>query len=164
MPAVDEEKLREAFTRVVGRLVADRESLVKRMTENIEKVFREQAGKIDIKAIDGRVEELRGEMAALVKLNLTAGIDAEIYDEEYRRIAGEIDELRASRGGVTRAEVARQETTGGVRDIAKILQQADTAKEWDGELFGVLVEKIRVISLLEVEFVLKSGVTATEFL
>lgn len=164
MPAVDEEKLREAFTRVVGRLVADREPLVQRMTENIEKVFREQSGKIDIKAIDGRVEELRGEMAALVKLNLTAGIDVEIYDEEYRRIAGEIDELRTSRAGITRAEAARQETTGRVRDIAKILQQADAAKEWDGELFGMLVEKIRVRSLVQVEFVLKSGVTATELL
>lgn len=64
MPAVDEEKLLEAFMRVVGRLVADRESLVKRMTENIEKVFREQVGKVNIKAIDGRVEELRADMAA----------------------------------------------------------------------------------------------------
>lgn len=57
-------------------------------------VFREQAGKGDVTAIDSRVKELRTEMATLVKLNLTARIDSEIYNEEYRRITGEIDELR----------------------------------------------------------------------
>ena len=164
MPAGDEEQLREAFTQVVGRLGTDRESLVKRMTENIENVFQEQTGKVDIKAIDGRVEELRAEIAALVKLNLTAGINAEIYDKEYRRIAGEIDELRISRGGITRAETARQEMIGRVRMVAKVLQQADTTPDWDEELFGILVDRIRVTSLVQVEFVLKSGVTVTELL
>ena len=62
-----------------------------------------QPGKVDIKAIDDRVEELRAEMASLVKLNPTAGIDAEINDEEYRLIAGETDKLRVSRARVIRA-------------------------------------------------------------
>jgi len=55
---------------------------------------------LDIVAIDRRLEMLRGEMAALVKLNLTTGIDAEIYGEEYTRITSEIEDLRNKRLGV----------------------------------------------------------------
>lgn len=108
-------------------------SFVKRMTDNIEKVFREQVGKVDLTAIDARVEKLRAEMASLVKLNPTTGIDAEIYDDEYRRIAGETDKLRVSRAGVIRAEMARQEMTGRIREIAELLQRATIAlwKFWN---------------------------------
>lgn len=67
--------------RVVNRLITDRDAFIKRMTEVNEKVFREQASKVDVMTIDRPVEELRAEMAALVKLNLTAGIDTEIYNE-----------------------------------------------------------------------------------
>lgn len=164
MPAVDEEKLQEAFMRVVSQLITDRDTFVKRMTENIEWVFREQAKSVDITVIDARIEELRAEMAALVKLNLTAGIDAEIYKDEYHRITSEIDKLRNSRAGVTQAEMVRQETVSRVREIAKVLRGMDGAKEWDEEMFGILVEQIRVINLVQVEFVLRSGVGVTELL
>lgn len=39
-------------------------------------------------AINTRLGELRKEMATLVKMNLTAGVDTEIYGEEYYRING----------------------------------------------------------------------------
>lgn len=64
VPAVDEERLQEAFVRVVNRLITDRDTFVKRMLENTEKVFREQANKVDVTTIDSQVEELRAEMAA----------------------------------------------------------------------------------------------------
>ena len=162
--AVDEKKLQEAFTRVVNRLLTDRVTFVKRMTENIEKVFREQASAVDVTAIDTRVEELRAEMTALVKLHLTAGIDAEIYGEEYHRITGEIENLRARRAGVTQAEMMRQETLGRVWEIGKLLRELDGVRELDEELFVMLVERIRVINLVQVEFVLRSGVGVLELL
>ena len=44
--------------------------------------------------------ELRKEMSALVKLNLTAGIDNEIYAEEYNRI-GQTESFQSNRPVVT---------------------------------------------------------------
>lgn len=60
--------------RVVTRLITKR-YLISRMLENIEMVVREQASAVDTAAIAGRLQELHGEMSALVKLNLTTGID-----------------------------------------------------------------------------------------
>ncbi len=164
MQAVDEEKLQEAFVRVVNRLITDRDTFVKRMTENIEKVFYEKASKVDVADVDRRLEELRTEIAALVKLNLTAGIDNEIYGEEYNRITGEIEDLRSKRSGVTQAEIIRQETIGRVREIAAVLRDMDGVRDFDEELIGMLVERLKVINLVQVEFVLRTGVEVNELL
>jgi hypothetical protein len=164
MQAVDEEKLQEAFVRVVNQLISDRGTFIARMTENIEKVFNEQASKVDVVAVDRRLEELRTEMEALVKLNLTAGIDDEIYAEEYSRIAGEIEVLRSKRAGVMQAETMRQGMRGRLREIARVLRDMDSVREFNEELFGMLVERIRVINLVQVEFVLRSGVGVVEIL
>ena len=119
---------------------------------------------MDVIAIDTRVEEIRSEMAALVKLNLTAGIGTEIYNDEYRRITSEIENLRTRRAGVTQADMMRQETLGRVREINKVLRETDGVKEMDEELFGMLVERIKVINLVLVEFVLRSGVEVVEII
>ncbi|MDR3565608.1 MAG: hypothetical protein P4N59_29790 [Negativicutes bacterium] len=49
-------------------------------------------------------------MSSIVKLNLTAGVNTEIYGEEYNRINGEMEELRGKRTVVTQAEIGRRET------------------------------------------------------
>lgn len=46
-------------------------------------------------------------MVALVKLNLTSGIDGEIYAEEYNWITSEIEDLRNKRSGTIQAEMMR---------------------------------------------------------
>jgi len=132
------------------------------MTKNIEKDFIEQASKVDVAAIDTRLGELRGEMATLVKLSLTAGVDTEIYGEEYHRINGEMEELRGNRAIVTQAEIVRRETLEKVREIDKALRGMDDVQEFDEGLFGMLVERVMVMNIVQVQFVLRSGIRVTE--
>jgi hypothetical protein len=61
-------------------------------------------------------------MSALVRLNLTAGVNAEIYAVEYKRINGEMEDLQMEdlqdkRSVVTRAGTTRRETLERVREI-----------------------------------------------
>jgi len=79
MKAVDEEKLKKAFVRMVNRQIKDTDKFISRMLENIEKVFTEKANSVDVAAIDKRFNELREEMERLVKLNVKANLDADIY-------------------------------------------------------------------------------------
>jgi DNA invertase Pin-like site-specific DNA recombinase len=162
MPTLDEEKLQEVFVRVVNRLLTDKDTLLSDMLENIEKVFRKQTSVVDLAAIDGELKELQGELAALVKLNLKTGIDDTIYGEEYNRIASRMEELKSNRSSVTVAEFVRQETLARMREITEVLRSMDTIGEFDEELFGMLVERIKVINLVQVEFVLHSGVGIVE--
>ena len=105
--------------------------------------------------------ELRKEMSALVKLNLTAGIANEIYAEEYNRI-GQTESFQSNRPVVTDAAIMRRETLCQVWEIDKALRETGSVQEFDQELFGMLVERIRVINLVQVEFVLRSGVGVVE--
>lgn len=132
------------------------------MTENIEQIYLEKASVVDTAAIDTRLGELCHEMSALVRLNLTAGVNTEIYALEYNRRNGEMEDLRSKRSVVTQAEIARRETLGKVQEIAKLLRGIDGIQEFDEGLFGTLVERIQVLNLVQVEFVLRAGVKVTE--
>ena len=164
MKAVDEEKLKKAFVRMVNRQIKDTDKFISRMLENIEKVFAERANSVDVAAIDKRLEELREEMERLVKLNVKANLDADIYGEEYARITGEMEELRQQRSAFTQAEFKRKDTLARVREIEKMLRGQEIVKEFDEDLFAALVEQIRVKSLVEVVFVLKAGLEVREIL
>ena len=58
----------------------------------------------------------------------------------------------------------RQETLGRMKEITEVLRSIDTLREFDEELFGILVERIKVMDLVQVEFVLRSGVGVTEII
>ncbi len=134
------------------------------MLDNLEKVFTEKANSVDVDAIDKRLDELREEMERLVKLNVKANLDADIYGEEYARITGEMEELRQQRSAFTQAEFKRKDTLARVREIEKMLRGQEIVKEFDEDLFTSLVERIRVKSLVEVVFVLKAGLEVREIL
>ena len=132
--------------------------------EKVERVYLEKASTVDVATIDTRLGELRQEMSALVRLNLAAGVNAEIYAVEYKRINGEMEDLQDKRSVVTRAEIARRETLERVREIDKVLRGIDGVAEFDEGLFGMLVERVRVMNIVQVEFVLRAGVGVIEIL
>ncbi|AQS59656.1 MAG: hypothetical protein JG775_1769 [Defluviitaleaceae bacterium] len=64
----------------------------------------------------------------------------------------------------TQAEFKWKDTLARVRGIEKMLRGKEIVKEFDEDLFTLLVERIRVKSLVEVVFVLKAGVEVREIL
>lgn len=99
-----------------------------------------------------------------MKLNLTAGMDAEIYAVEYTRINGEMEDLQSKRAVVTNAEITQRETLAHVREIDKSLRGMNRVLAFDEKLFGMLVEQIKVLNKVQVEFVLRSGIGVVEIL
>lgn len=55
-----------------------------------------------------------------------------------------------------------EDTVSRVREIEKMISEQCLLKVFDDNLFSVLVERIRVKSLVEVMFVLKAGVEVRE--
>ena len=58
----------------------------------------------------------------------------------------------------------RREMIGRVQEIGKVLRDTKGMLEFDEDLFGMLVERIMVINLVRVEFVLRSGISVMEIL
>jgi hypothetical protein len=164
MNAVDEEKLKAAFVRVANKVIKDSDGLIKKMMGNIEKVLNENRNEEEIKLIDSRLEELREQITNLIRLNSKNSIDRDIYDDEYNRLFEEMENLRSKRLSYKEAEIEYKNIYSRVKEIEKTLNRHDKIDSFDEELFRILVENIRVVSLVEVEFVLKTGVVIREIL
>ncbi|WP_242945069.1 hypothetical protein [Caminicella sporogenes] len=79
-------------------------------------------------------------------------------------MALEMESLRSKRLAYTKIEMECKDNYSRIREIERILNEHEIIEKFNEELFRVLVEKIRVVSLAEVEFVLKTGVVVREIL
>jgi len=73
-----------------------------------------------------------------------------------------MDELKAMRAFFTQAEFKRKDAISRVREIEKKLLGQNLLKEFNEDLFIAKVEQIRVNSMVEVVFVLKTGFEVRE--
>lgn len=165
MQAVDEEKLKAAFVKSINKVIENRETFISNMMENINRVLESKEDSNDLKAINERLEELKEQMMNLVRLNVRSSLDNQIYDEEYQRLEEEMQQLKEKKAKFDNTDLIREKRLQKVKEIKKVLDgREDIIKKFDDELFSQMVEQVKVISLVEVEFVYKSGVMVKEIL
>lgn len=165
MQAVDEEKLKVEFIKSINKVIENRETFISNMMENINRVLESKEDSNELKAINERLEELKGQMMSLVRLNVRSGLDNQIYDEECQRLEEEMQQLKEKKAKFDNTDLIREKGLQKVKEIKKILAgREDIIKKFDDELFLQMVEQVNVISLVEVEFVYKMGGVTKEIL
>ena len=60
-------------------------------------VFKSRVDKTEIVSIDTKLTDIRNQLTNLVRLNVKAGIDSDVYNNEYARLTKEMDLLRDKR-------------------------------------------------------------------
>ncbi|MCD3216282.1 recombinase family protein [Clostridium botulinum C] len=157
--AVDEEKLKAAFVKSINKIIENKEDFIKKLMKNINKVLENKKDDTKLQKINERLEELKEQMMNLVRLNVRSGLDNQIYDEEYERLSEEMQQLKEKKMESDNVEATREKGVQKVKEIKKVLDgREEIIKKFDEGLFTQKVEQIKVISLVEVEFVYKSGV------
>lgn len=164
MPAANEEKLKKAFVRAINKAINDKEAFVKKIIENVEKVVPAIEEELSIEEIETRLKELQQELMSLVRLNVNTSFDAEVYDGEYGRIAKEIEGLREKKQKIKEAKLDDTIRKNRPEQIAAIIKEQDLVKGFDEELFREVIERVTVLSIVEVEFQFKSGLRVREIL
>lgn len=149
MKAVKEKALEKAFVRVINRLIGEKGGYLEQSD------FGEEEYRVE--ELQARIEELQAKMMDLTK----TGFD----NEEYSALAGEIDLLCERMGGVKGRETERLVRDRLVEELRDYLmaQESDISK-FDEGIFRRFVEKVRVRSMVEVEFLFKAGVEVREVL
>lgn len=160
MQAAHEEKLKKAFVRAIN----NKEPFVKKIIENVEKVVPDVEEELNIDEIEARLKELKQELMSLVRLNVNPGFDAEVYDGEYGRIAKEIEALREKKQRIQETKLDDTIRKNRSEHIAEIIKEQDLVKGFDEELFKEVIERVTVLSIVEVEFQVKSGLKIREIL
>lgn len=164
MPAVHEEKLKKAFVRAINKAISDKEEFTKKIINNVQKVVPKEQENLSVDEIQDRLKELQQELMKLVRINVNTGLDAEVYDGEYARIAKEIECLREKKQRIQEAKLDDTIRKNRSQEIADIIKRQELVKRFDEELFRAVIERITVLSIAEVEFKFKSGLKVREIL
>ena len=161
--AVDEELLEDAFIRVFNQLYENRQGFIKTLAENIEKVLLQKPSDKVIEALDDSIEQLKTELKRLIRFQTNNGMDDEVYREEYKRVSGELEELRNKRLEYDNKTILNDSLKGRMDEIIEIVKgRQEALQEFDESIFNALVEKIEVISPTHFVFELKSGARVEE--
>ncbi|WP_088186063.1 recombinase family protein [Desulfosporosinus sp. FKA] len=144
MKSVKEKALEQAFVRVMNRIIANKEAYI----------IEETSGpKFDFEAIDAKIAELQHEL-----------MDAMRNNQEYS--TAEIEKLQGLKQRV-KGDEAERVWKGRMAEEFKAYLDArgsEQVDKFDEDIFRKLVEKVKVQSMVEVEFVFKVGVEVKEIL
>lgn len=161
--AVGENVLMEAFVRMFNRIYENRESFIKTMTANIEMIILQRPDIRETEALDNRIEELKTELKRLIRFQVDNNVDSEVYNEEYKSISGELEEVRKKRLEHDKVNELKDGLKQRFDEILEAINSRDSLlEEFDEEIFNALVEKIEVISPTRYIFELKSGMRVEE--
>ncbi|WP_242966804.1 hypothetical protein [Desulfosporosinus sp. FKA] len=146
MKAVKEKALEKAFLRAMNKIIVNREAYLLEETSGPE---------FDYETIDVKIAELQQELMNTVRNN-----------QEYSSLTVEIERLHSHRQRMKNDEAERAWRSRLVGEFKAYLDARDgkLVDKFDGELFRKVVEKVRVESMVEVEFVFKVGAKVKEIL
>jgi len=139
--------------------------LISFLLVNIEKGLAATTYVLIMDQIDEKLSELQKELMTLVRVNARTGLDTQVYSKEYLKLSAELDTYRNRRQKLKEQEAGRVLQLDRLKELKEYLRGTDTSVDkFDGELFGKLIDKVIVRSLVEVTFVFKTGVEVKELL
>lgn len=143
MKAVKEKALEQSFVRVINRLIGSKEEFL--IDEN-------RSMSCGYENIDTRLAELQKELTILVRMT---GND----NPEHSGLVNEIEKLRERKQRLKDTEVEKVwRDRMGEEFKAYLVAQDSLLDMFDGDLFRRLIEKVKVRSMVEVEFMFKAEV------
>ena len=127
------------------------------LTQNIKMVLG-AACNLSAEEIDERLLELQNEMLELTELHAKAGADSTKYDQEYERLANEIQQLRFQKQNLQGHNSERLLKRTVTTEMLELLEnQSFLILKYDDSLVRKYVENVRVFEdRVIVEF--KSGI------
>src|SRR5680860_967366 len=161
--AVDENDLMEVIVKMFNKIYENRQSFIKTMTENIEMIILQRPDGKETEALDKRIEELKNALKKLIRFQVNNNADSEVYNEEYKNISGELEEVRKKRLEHEKVIESKDGLKQRFDEILETINSRDSLlEEFDEEIFNALVEKIEILTPTHFVFELKSGLRVDE--
>ncbi|MHC1731951.1 MAG: hypothetical protein AB9888_08000 [Bacteroidales bacterium] len=104
-------------------------------------------------------------MMGLVRLNARAGTGTSAYENEYSRVAEEMELIKERKVAIEEAELTERMRQKRIEEMSQYMYSAETSLvKFDAVLFRRLVEKVMIHSLVEATFIFRSGIELREIL
>ncbi len=152
--------LEDAFTTVVGELLGDITAIKRVLEENILSSL-EDGGVARLEAVFDEIATYQTEMLEIHKQRFRDEISPEGYNKKANIISTVIEQLNKEKAILETQVHSVRMTRKRVEDLLKFLGNINPTKNFDADLFKVLVENILIKPNNELEFNFKVGISHT---
>lgn len=156
-PTLDEAPLQQAILAVLNTAMADKNSLIRQITDAMEtEIIPFPGGTMSLGDIERRLRELEKQFQTLLE---KATDDPDAYGSQFKEILDEQTFLKEKRSGILADNKEQAKANQRIMDAAQTLENASPhITEWDESAVRQLVETVKVLSKDEIAVTLKGGI------
>jgi len=162
-PTFKEDVLHEAIMTAINSVVENRGEFIGAFRENVIRVIGSYSTKNVPTEYDGQIEKLQSEMLALIEENARKGSITEDFDEQYHRIAEQINDLKQKKLELVREQKMAANFQQRLDDMDACLKKTTCeVREFDNDLVRRLLQSVKAVKddLIEIQF--KSGIVMNQ--
>ncbi len=144
-PTLKEELLHDAIITAINSVVENKGEFIGAFRENIIRVIYGYSTKNIPTEYDEKIESLQKEMLALIEENAKQGGVAEDFDDEYKRISEQTNEIKKAKKRLVQEKKQAEGYEQRLTDMDSTLKTLrPCVREFDEELVRKLIKAIKV--------------------
>lgn len=144
-PTLKEEPLHNAIMTAINKVVEDNGDFIGAFRENVIRVMGGYSTKDIPTEYDDKIESLQKEMLTLIEENAKQGAVAEDFDDEYKRISEQINELKKAKLRLVQEKKQAESYGQRLMEMDSTLKTVrPQVREFDEDLVRRLIQSIEV--------------------
>ncbi len=162
-PTLKEEQLHDAIMKAINKVVENSGDFIETFRENVIRVIGNYSTQGIATEYDDQIEELQKQMLKLIEDNAKQGAVSENFDNTYKHISEQINELKKAKIQHVQAQKKAESYQQRVDELDKAIKTVNPqVREFDQELVKRLINTIRVSKGMKIEIQFHSGIVMTE--
>lgn len=163
---VDEKALQEAIVRALNRFnIEDESTYLMLMKSTIGEAIGLNGGSDEIDLLERRIDALNKRMLDLVTLSVQEGNDAENYEDEFKSISAQIEQLSKRINAIRESESEDGQLQARLQEIQDTIEnRKKNSNVYDDSIVRQMVECIKVYHDGRLQIILGGGYELEEYL
>ena len=162
-PTLKEEQLHDAIMKAINKVVENNGDFIGTFRENVIRVIGNYSTKGVTTEYDEQIDALQKQMLTLIEDNARQGAVSEEFDEAYRKLSEQINELKQAKIQLVRAQKQAENYAERVDELDKAIKTVNPeVREFDQELVKRLIYGIKVNKGMKINIQFHSGIVMTE--
>jgi site-specific DNA recombinase len=162
-PTLKEEQLHDAIMKAINKVVENNGDFIGTFRENVIRVIGNYSTQGISTEYDEQIEKLQKQMLKLIEDNVKQGAVSESFDNTYKHISEQINELKKAKIQHVQAKKKAESYQQRVEELDKTIKTVNPqVRDFDQELVKRLINSIGVSKGMKIEIQFHSGIVMTE--
>jgi DNA invertase Pin-like site-specific DNA recombinase/uncharacterized protein YukE len=158
-PTLKEEQLHDAIMKAINKVVENSGDFIETFRENVIRIIGNYSTQGVTTEYDTKIEELQKQMLKLIEDNAKQGAVSEDFDDTYKHISEQINELKKAKIRLVQAQKQAENFKQRVEALDKAITTVNPqVREFDQELVKRLIYSVKVHKGMKITIQFHSGI------